>query len=150
MIGKQINKPVKDWKEYRQAAKWANENSARIDDMGSYYEVVAIPEPTDEEKAALALEQAKAERAEAVSAITVEVDGMVFDGDETSQERMARTVAIATANGMPMTTETTWVLADNAVAQVTLQQLAQACLLAGQKQTELWTKPYEADDAETE
>lgn len=45
MIGKQINKPVKDWKEYRQAAKWANENSARIDDMGGYYEVVAIPEP---------------------------------------------------------------------------------------------------------
>ena len=92
------------------------------------------------------LENAKIARAEAVSRITVEVDGMVFDGDEKAQERMSRTVSIATANGMPMTTETTWVLADNTIAQVTLQQLAKACLLAGQKQTELWTVPYQNEE----
>lgn len=105
---------------------------------GAWYEKGHAPEIPEE----VALKNAKEERAQAVAAITVEVDGMVFDGDETAQERMARTVAVATANGMPMTTETTWVLADNTVAQVTLQQLAQACLLAGQKQTELWTLPY--------
>ena len=91
-------------------------------------------------------EQKKALRTEAVSKITVTVDGMEFDGDETAQERMSRTVSIATANGMPMTTETTWVLSDNIVAQVTLQQLAKACLLAGQKQTELWTVPYQNEE----
>ena len=110
---------------------------------GAWYEKGYAPDEPEE----VTLQKAKAERSDAVSKITVEVDGMVFDGDEKAQERMSRTVAIATANGMPMTTGTTWVLADNTVAQVTLRQLAQACLLAGQKQTELWTKPYE--NAET-
>ena len=118
---------------------------------GPAYKAVSGQWVLDTEKEAeVAMSEAKTERTEAVSRITVEVDGMIFDGDETSQERMSRTVAIATANGMPMTTGTTWVLADNTVAQVTLRQLAQACLLAGQKQTELWTIPYEVTHAETE
>lgn len=111
---------------------------------GPAYKAVSGQWVLDDDKAAeVAMTEAKAERTEAVSKITVEVDGMIFDGDEKAQERMSRTVAIATANGLPMTAETTWVLANNMVAQVTLQQLAQACLLAGQKQTELWTIPYE-------
>ena len=109
---------------------------------GAFYLAGFEPEiPAD-----VVMAQAKSDRAEAVSKITVEVDGMVFDGDEKAQERMSRTVSIATANGMPMTTETTWVLADNTIAQVTLQQLAKACLLAGQKQTELWTVPYQNEE----
>ena len=132
-------------------AQWCNNNNAYIKEIEPVdghrrFQIVAIPEPTAEELAEQALAKAKAERAEAVSRITVEVDGMVFDGDEKAQERMSRTVSIATANGMPMTTETTWVLADNTIAQVTLQQLAKACLLAGQKQTELWTVPYQNEE----
>ena len=131
--------------------QWCNNNNAYIEEIEPVdghrrFQVVAVPEPTAEELAEQELAQAKAERAEAVSRITVEVDGMVFDGDEKAQERMSRTVSIATANGMPMTTETTWVLADNTIAQVTLQQLAKACLLAGQKQTELWTVPYQVEE----
>lgn len=42
-------------------------------------------EPTEEEKAAAALEQAKQERASTVEKIKVTIDGMVFDGDEVSQ-----------------------------------------------------------------
>lgn len=151
MIGTKFSKPLSEETEtaYSEAAAWCNESQEGfIEDKGDWYEVVAIPEPTPEELAEQELQQKKAERAEAVSRITVEVDGMVFDGDEKAQERMSRTVAIATANSMPMTTETTWVLADNTIAQVTLQQLAKACLLAGKKQTELWTKPYEASDGE--
>ena len=100
--------------------------------------------PTQEELAEQALAKAKAKRAEAVAALTVTVDGMVFDGDEKAQERMARTVTAATATGASMDDTTMWVLHDNTVAQVTVRQLATALRLAGEEQTRLWTVPYEA------
>ena len=96
-----------------------------------------------EKEAEVAMSEAKTDRAEAVARITVEVDGMVFDGDETAQDRMTRAITMFTSSGLPPDTTTEWVLADNTVANVTINQLAKALLLAGQKQTELWTKPYE-------
>ena len=107
------------------------------------FQIVAIPEPTAEELAKQALSAAKAERAAAVAAITVEVDGMVFDGDEVAQERRARTVTAATATGASMDDTTTWVLHNSIVAKVTIRQLATALRLAGEEQTRLWTVPYE-------
>lgn len=101
------------------------------------------PAKTAEELATEELAQAKAERANAVSKITVTVDDMVFDGDEISQERMSRTITAAVATGEDMSAITTWVLADNTVAQVSIKQLAKALRLAGEKQTELWTVPYQ-------
>lgn len=95
------------------------------------------------------LAQAKKERADAVSKLTVTVDGMVFDADETSQNRMSRVVAGAQALGIDQSTTQVWVLADNTVATPTVAQLAQALKLAGQKQTALWTKPYEESDTQT-
>lgn len=131
--------------KYAECAKWCNENgTATIEDKGDYYECVAIvvPEPTPEEL----LEQAKAERAEAVSKIIVEVDGMKFDGDETAQTRMGRTISAAVALGVDINTYTqTWVLADNTVANPTIKQLAQALKLAGEEQTKLWTVPYDEE-----
>lgn len=106
------------------------------------------PAKTDEELAAEDLAQAKAERADAVSKIVVTVDGMVFDGDETSQERMSRTITAAVATGENMSATTTWVLADNTVAQVSITQLAQALRAAGEQQTQLWTVPYDESPAE--
>ena len=95
--------------------------------------------PLLERMAREAVGKAKAERAAAVAAITVEVDGMVFDGDETAQTRMARAVAAASSDE-----ETTvWVLHDNTVAQPTVAQLKQALRLAGQAQTAVWAKPYQ-------
>lgn len=140
------------FRKYAKAADWCNTTQmAYIEDKGDYFEVVAIPEPTEEEKAAQKLSQAKAERADAVSKITVEVDGMVFDGDEEAQTRMGRTVAAAVAQGADLdTTYRTWVLADNTVAQVTVAQLAEALTLAGDAQTALWTKPYETETDSTE
>lgn len=76
-----------------------------------------------------------AERTALVEEIKVTVDGMVFDGDETSQTRMARAV-IASASDAETTT---WVLADNTPALVTASQLRQALKLAGTGQTTLWT-----------
>lgn len=143
MIGEKITKPVANWAEYTQAAHWCNSNKAIILDQGEYYEVVSLPEKTAEELANEAMLKAKTERSDAVSRITVEVDGMTFDGDETSQDRMTRAITMFTSSGLPEDTTTSWVLADNTVAQVTIGQLTQALLLAGKKQTELWTKPYE-------
>lgn len=101
--------------------------------------------PTEEELAAQELEWAKMRRATEVAKITVTVDGMVFDGDETAQTRMGRTIAAAIAQGVDLeTTKRTWVLADNTVAEVTVKQLAEALQLAGDAQTALWTVPYEA------
>ena len=111
---------------------------------GPAYKAVSGQWVLDEDKAAeVAMTEAKTDRADAVSRITVVVDGMVFDGDETAQDRMARAITMFTSSGLPPDTTTEWVLADNTVAQVTVNQLAKALLLAGQKQTELWTKPYE-------
>lgn len=107
--------------------------------------LLEAPAKTDEELAAEELAQAKAERADAVSRITVTVDGMVFDGDETSQERMARTITAAVATGEDMSATTTWVLADNTVAKVSIKQLAQALRAAGEQQTQLWTVPYQEE-----
>ena len=104
------------------------------------------PEPTAEELAAQALATAKDERAAAVASITVEVDGMVFDGDEVAQERMARTVIAATATGASMEDTTVWVLHDNTVATPTIRQLATALRLSGEEQTRLWTIPYESKE----
>lgn len=108
-----------------------------------------LPKPTEEEKAKAALSQAKAERAEAVSKLTVTVDGMVFDANETSQNRMSRVVAGAQALGVDLNTTTQiWVLADNTVATPTVAQLAQALKLAGEAQTALWTVPYQTETTE--
>ena len=127
-----------------EAAQWCNENNAFIDEIEKQngvrrFQIVAIPEPTTEEIAAQELAQAKADRADAVSKIIVEVDGMTFDGDEESQLRIARAL-IALEDGET----TTWVLADDTIVKVTKEQLKQVLRKAGEKQTELWTKPYEA------
>ena len=49
---------------------------------GSWYIAGCAPLPSSEELEAGKLAEAKAERAAAVAAIRVEVDGMIFDGDE--------------------------------------------------------------------
>lgn len=109
---------------------------------------VSPPEPTEEELAQAKLAQAKKERAEAVSKLTVTVDGMVFDADETSQNRMSRVVAGAQALSVDQSTTQVWVLADNTVATPTVSQLAQALKLAGEAQTALWTVPYQTETTE--
>jgi hypothetical protein len=96
-------------------------------------------ELTPEEQEAQDLAIAKRERAAKVAAITVEVDGMVFDGDEQAQSRMARAITAAETAGLE---STAWVLADNTVATVTKVQLQQALAKAMIAMSELWTQPY--------
>ena len=103
---------------------------------------VLLDDKIDVARAAEIVAIAKAERAAAVAALTVEVDGMIFDGDEKAQERMSRTITAATATEASMDATTTWVLHDNTVATVTIMQLATALRLAGEAQTALWIIPY--------
>ena len=133
------------------AAIWCNSNNAYIEEIEQQnghrrFEVKAIPEPTAEELAEQELQKKKADRAEAVSKITVTVDGMVFEGDEKAQDRMARAITMFQANNLPADYQTDWVLADNTIAKVTVTQLSQALLLAGKEQTALWTVPYQVEE----
>lgn len=100
--------------------------------------ILVRPEKTEEEILAEKLLHAKSIRAAYVSKIVVEVDGMKFDGDETSQDRMARSVVALNDDSETVQ----WVLADNTIAQVTRIQLKQALRLAGEAQTAIWANPY--------
>lgn len=81
-------------------------------------------------------EEYKKNREVAVAAITVKTaSGKVFDGDERSQDRMARAVALGSAGEL-----TQWKLADNAIATVTWEELKEALRLAGEAQTAIWTQ----------
>lgn len=117
------------------------EKKAFWERFGVVYTEEPDPAPTPEEL----LEQAKHERAKQVASIKVEVDGMTFDGDETSQSRMARALEVASITGMQ---STVWVLADNTVAEVTVAQMQQALSKAMLEMGELWTVPYEEQKAD--
>ena len=121
-----------------EAACWCNANRAYIEKQGNAYVIVGIPEPTQEELEAQALAQAKQERAEEVEALTVEVEGMIFDADETSQARMS-----VAASSMTDDETNVWVLHDNTIVEVTKKQLLLACRLARLAQSAIWTKPYQ-------
>ena len=78
---------------------------------------------------------AKKTRDAAVAKIKVTVNGKTFDGDETSQGRMARAIAAAETQSIDLQQ---WKLADNAWAEVTTAELRQALAMAFQAQSELW------------
>lgn len=77
----------------------------------------------------------KIKRSAQVDAIKVDIDGMSFDGDEISQNRMARAIlALKSAN----VSSTMWTLSDNTSKEVTADQLSQALASAGKAQTDIW------------
>ena len=130
-IFKQERKAVGEAPELSKESFWS--------EHGVIYKETPEPEPTPEELEAIELETAKAERAEKVKQIKVEVDGMLFDGDEAAQSRMTRAITAAETTGL---TKTVWVLADDTVAEVTKEQLQQALAKAMVAMSELWTIPY--------
>ena len=93
-------------------------------------------EPTPEELEHLAREAFKAQRQILVDSIKVVVGGKVFDGDETSQTRMARAITVLLEGETVL-----WVLADNTPTQCTKAELIEALRLAGEEQTRLWVMP---------
>ena len=94
------------------------------------------------ERDAEAREVWKAKRAAAVEAIAVTTTaGNTFDGDETSQGRMARAIIGLQAAGDGATIP--WVLADNTSVSVTAAELLEALALAGLAQAAVWVPSNE-------
>lgn len=106
-------------------------------EKGGWYRKGAAPKFSDEEVAMKQLLTAKAEREEYVKRIVVEVDGMMFDGDEVSQDRMARSII-----ALDLGEKVQWVLADNTIKMVSRAQLREALRKAGTAQTAIWSNPY--------
>lgn len=135
------------FEQTQEATDWVNsvegnyylKDYARDENGNMQLIVCQMPQPTPEEIEAEALAVAKTIRAAEVEALMVEVEGMVFDADETSQARMS-----VAASSMTDDETNVWVLHDNSVVQVTKAQLLRACRLARIAQSAVWTKPYEA------
>lgn len=106
MIGNKFYKNDYDLDEYAQCAEWCNENNACIEDMGEYYECVAIVIPIKELKEAKIAELKQARDAEELS--PVEFNGYMWDFDDKAQQRINGAI-IALADGG----ELTWTSADN-------------------------------------
>lgn len=97
------------------------------------------PPKTPEQLAAEARGAAKKAREATVAAIKVTTQaGNTFDGDETSQNRMARAIIALNAQPQDPAPTVTWVLADNTPIQVTAAELTEALALAGAAQAAIW------------
>ena len=110
-------------RDYQEYLRWIEEGG------------VPAPAQTEEELIAEDRRLRKEAREKKVERIVVEVAGLKFDGDETSQNRMARTIVAMQTSG---TVTLPWTLADNTVAVVTQTQLSEALLRAGMEQSSMW------------
>ena len=78
--------------------------------------------------------QIKSNRTTLVENIEVEYNGVVYQGDETSQDRMSRAI-----NGLPNDTTTiSWKAKDNSSQELNRLDLKEILFLAGQEQTRIW------------
>lgn len=102
-----------------------------LGEIGISVEEIPDPEPDP-------LDAAKNERRRAVDGIRVEVDGMVFDGNEIAQSRMISKI-VGWPEGVD---EIDWVLSDDSIASVTRAQLQNALAMAGKAMQALWLAPY--------
>ena len=88
--------------------------------------------------------EAKQHRDMNVNSITVIVDDLVFDGNETAQGRISN--AILGWDNNKDTIE--WVLADNTIAAVTKEQLQKVLQLSVAEMQKYWVTPYVETDNE--
>lgn len=78
--------------------------------------------------------QWKGQRQVLVDNIEVTYNDVVYQGDETSQDRMSRAI-----NGLPDDTSTVyWKAKDNSKQKLNKMQLKEILYLAGQEQTRIW------------
>lgn len=88
----------------------------------------------DEELLPFALKEEKELRTLLVANIEVEYSGIVYQGDETSQDRISRVI-----NGLPDDTTTiSWKAKDNSSKELTRLDLKEILFLAVQEQARIW------------
>lgn len=88
----------------------------------------------DEELLPFVLKEKKELRTLLVENIEVEYNGIVYQGDETSQDRISRAI-----NGLPDDTTTiSWKAKDNSSKELTRLDLKEILFLAVQEQTRIW------------
>lgn len=88
----------------------------------------------DEELLPFALKEKKELRTLLVANIEVEYNGIVYQGDETSQDRISRVI-----NGLPNDTTTiSWKAKDNSSKELTRLDLKEILFLAVQEQARIW------------
>ncbi len=75
----------------------------------------------------------KADRTTKVANLTVEEDGLVFDGDEDSQNRIVRAITVLVGEE-----EMPWTLANNEVVMVNQTTLRKVLVKAGYAQSAIW------------
>lgn len=137
MIGTRFYKGQFEDADYTSAAEWCNETQqATIDDMGEYYEVVALPQPTLDEIKQQKIDYLKQRRdTDEVADIMVN-DGHVFDYDDKARERInAAIIALELTQGT-----ITWTLADNTDTDVTAQDLKYVIAMVAQRSNSLHIK----------
>ena len=89
---------------------------------------------TERNDAAYLIQVSKANRTTLVENIEVEYNGVIYQGDETSQDRMSRAI-----NGLPDdTTTVSWKAKDNSSQELNRLDLKEILFLAGQEQTRIW------------
>lgn len=150
-IGKKFYKQNYDFQEYSACAEWCNKNNATIVDKGDYYECVAIPQPSNEEKLASAkakrIQELKLARdAEELSPISY--GGYLWDFDDKAQMRINGAITVLG------TATVTWTSADNEeVENVGVNELKSVVGAAALRSNELHVKYRElkaqVDNAET-
>lgn len=129
--------PVPSYDELTQSLN----EGAPVKMNSTYKRVWVVDELTAEEITNKALEKNAIARAEFIANRTKRVSELVvitsqgnaFDGDETSQNRMARAI-----QSMDDGETTLWVLANNSSINATKAELREALRLAGQEQTNIW------------
>ena len=90
------------------------------------------------------LNKINVERDELTENITIELDsGEILQGDEKSQERMSRTLAVIGDNTI------NWIGANNDIYELTKEKLEDALFKAGQKQTDIFIE-YATKKAEVQ
>lgn len=107
-------------------------------EKGGLYLKGTAPTWTSDEVIENEFQQDKNNRTKEMETLTVEIDGYVFQADETSQNRMCRAITVLSNSSQ----EITWITADNQIVNVTREQLQRALRAAVEAQTVIWHKPH--------
>lgn len=113
--------------------------SPEVEAYKEWVENGGVPTVNNSDPEELSILAAKEQRREQVAALKVTTQaGRTYDADETSQDRMARSLT-----GLEDGATIQWVLADNSVATIPKAELQEAMQLAVAATTAIWVAPYQ-------